>query len=364
MFYQLMPSMLTEELLERVPKIAAEARYWFVRTDGGELYKAFTSTSSISIGYASIGSDFVRSLERTENFLDLTYGARESLKNEIKKHYPKVGKTDEKTHDRSGLAASQLFAFCSLMKRGDVVIIPSVSTDLLSFGFVADDEPYREELRYAGELFPEYTKRRKVQWVRALTKPEINPHLFKLFFNHMAIVEATPYAEWIDSLLYEFFSKGEEYHFVLKVRTGESIPAQDLFRACLDLFGLAEKFARTQGVELDTSDIKTRINLNSPGDVEFWKKSATAALLISVMTIAINGGGLTVQKLGLDLKTPGLIARANEFLDAQENRAEREAIRVKLEKLKIETPAQVVDLLKATEAEKPKATEAEKPPEK
>lgn len=359
-----MPSALLEDLLENVPEIAAEARYWFVRTDGGELYNAFTASGSIAIGYRSVSAEFVRSLELTEDSLDLTYASREKLKNEIKKHYPTVKKTDVKNYDRSGLAASQLLAFCSLMKKGDVVIIPSVNTDRLSFGFVADDEPYTEELTYAGESFHEYIKRRKVRWVRGLTKPEINPNLFKLFLNHQAIVEATPYAEWIDALLYEFFSKGEEYHFVLKVRTGESIPAQDLFRACLDLFGLAEKFARTQGVELDTTDIKTRINLNSPGDVEFWKKSATAALLISVMTIAINGGGLTVQRIGLDLKTPGLLTKVTEFLDAKENRAEREAIRAKLEKLKIETPAQVIDLLKAADAAKANETKAEKPPEK
>ncbi len=356
-----MPSVLTEDFLEKVPNIASDARYWFVRTDGGDLYNAFTATNSIAIAYRSITSKFVRSLELKEDKSDLTLSARETLKNEIKKHYPRVEKTDTKNYDRSGLAASQLLSFCSLMKKGDVVIIPSTNTDRLSFGFVADDKPYTEKLKYAGESFPEYTKRRKVRWVRGLTKFEINPYLFKLFLNHQAIVEATPYSEWIDALLYEFFSKGDEYHFVLKVRTGESIPAQDLFRACLDLFDLAKEFAETKGIELDTADIKTRINLNSPGDVEFWKKGYKTTLLISAMIIAINGGGLTIQKAGLELKTPGLVTEVTEFLNAKEKREEREAVRAKLEKLKIETPAQVIDLLKASETDKQDAAEAKKP---
>ena len=134
-----------EDLEKQTPDIGTNAKYWFVRTDGGELYPAFIATGSIAIGYPLIGIDFVGKLEISEP-------AKEALKNELKKHYPPKEGEDGKVADLSGLQASQLLRFCLEIKRGDVVLIPSFRTAQLSIGIVDDDAPYEEVLGHDGKV--------------------------------------------------------------------------------------------------------------------------------------------------------------------------------------------------------------------
>ena len=335
---------MLEELEANTPELRPDAKYWFVRTNGGELYDAFTASNSIAISHRLVSISFVETL-------DLSEASRDIVKNEFKKYYPPTQGEDGLISDRSGLAASQLLRFCVEMKKGDVVLIPSESTERLGIGFIADDKAYEEELVYGKEVYPEFTKRRKVRWVRGVEKSAVNPNVFGLFLNHQAISDATPYAVWIDTLLYEFFSKGGTFHYVLKVQTREKIRAQALFGACLDLLSLADRFAKTEGIELGIENVETRINLNSPGAIELWQMGIGAAGLLSVLVVFINGGGFDFkhEKLGvnLSLKTEGLFTNLTKFLDARENRKTVEEVRKKLGDLKVETPEQVIALLNA-----------------
>lgn len=334
---------MLEDLQRTTPVINGDARYWFVRTDSGNLYQPFIASNSIAIGYKEISLEFVRSLNATGL-------EKEKLKEEIKRHYPPKRNEEGKVSDLSGLAASQILRFCNEMKRGDVVIIPSERTERLGIGKVADDGPFEEILSYDGQAFPDFKKRRKVEWVRGVDRSTMNPNLFKLLLNQQTIVDATPYAEWIDASLYQFFRKGDTFHYVLHVGAEEHIPAQSLFRAFLGLFDLAKDFAATEGVELDVDGVETRINLNSPGDVEFWMGGVAAIGLIAVLVVFINGGGfefsLKSHGAKVSLKTEGLLKRLSDYLDSRQNRRSVEEVRKKLEKLNVKTPDQVIELLK------------------
>ena len=347
-----MPLSIFEDIEANVPEISAKAKYWFVRTDGGNLYPAFIASNTIAMGYGAVGISFIESLPRSESSKELPESSKELLKAEIKRHYPPKEDEDGQISDLSGLHASQLWRFCAEIKRGDIVLVPSKRTERLSIGIVNDDVPFDEVLTHEGEAFSEFRKRRKVRWVRAIERASVNPNLFALLLNHQTISDASPYSEWIDALLYEFFNKGGSFHYVLKVRTRENIRAQALFGACLDLFVLAEDFAKSEQIDFDTEDIKTRINLNSPGAVELWMAGVAAATLISLLVVLINGGGLDISLKKLDfklgLKTEGLITNLTNFLNARENRKTVEAVRKKLENLQVETPQQMIDLLKAT----------------
>ncbi len=332
-----------DEIAENAPEIKADARYWFVRTEGGDLYEAFVQTKTIAIGHGMISLEFIRSLG--EN-------AKESLKKEIKKHYPPQMNAERRITDLSGLAASQILRFCTEMKKGDVVVIPSEKTERLAIGFLVEDKAFEEPLHYKETKFAHHRLRRKVEWVTGASRSKLNPNLFKLFLNQQAVVDATPYASWIDAQLYQFFRKGDDYHYVMRVGTPDHIPAQSLFRVCLELFDLANDFAKSEGVEEHFEEIETRINLNSPGDVELWKAGAVAISALAVLVVFINGGGFEWKSAGISLKTDGLISRLNQFLNDRENRKRAESIRKKLDGLQIESPEQVIDLLNAENSKK------------
>jgi hypothetical protein len=217
---------------------------------------------------------------------------------------------------------------------------------------VTDAGPFEEKLSHKDDIFPDFSKRRRVKWIRGVDKTDLNPNLFKLLLNQQAIVDASAYSQWIDALLYEFFNKGGEFHYVLRVGTSHHIRAQQLFGACVELFKLVDEFAATEGIESGIEDVETRINLNSPGDVELWRMGVVAAGLVALMIVAINGGGLEFQikkyDLKFSLKTEGLLKRLTEFLNAKQNRTLVEDVRKKLDNLKVETPKQVIDLIKNT----------------
>ncbi len=332
-----------EEIAEHGPSIDPEAKYWFVRTDGGKLYEAFITTHSIAIGYANVTLDFIDSLDDTDD-----EESKEELKEELRKFYPAKETEDGPAPDLSGLHASQILRFCKEMKRGDIVVIPSERAERLAVGIIDDDGPFEELLAHKGKEFSEYTKRRKVNWIRGEDKHKINPNLFKLFLNQQTIVDASNYSEWIDALLYEFFRKGDVYHYVIKVGTTRGIRAQALFGACLGLFQLVDEFAKENDIDAGTENIETRISLNSPGDIEIWNHGIGTIALAGMFIVFLNGGGFTIKKLGVSLKTDGLIKKIQDFLNERHRRKVAETVREKLETLDIKSPEQLVSLIEAT----------------
>lgn len=333
------------DLANNAPEIKADANYWFIRTNGGELYEPFRGTGSIAIGYPEVTLDFIESLDDSEE-------SRDSLKEKIRIHHPPVTNEDGNTHDNSGLAASQLLKFCNEIRRGDIVIIPSDRTERLAIGFVEDDAPFEEPLVWRGMTYSNFKKRRKVSWKRGVDKSDMNPNLFKLLLNRMTLVQANDYSEWIDPMLYEFFNKGGDFHYVMKIRSRDHIRANTLFRACIDLMDLVSDFAAHEEVNASVDEIETRINLNSPGDVELWHRGVEAIGLLALMVIAINGGGFTLElkkwDFKMSLKTEGLLKRLTEFLNHAKNRQTVDVVRKKLESLQVQSPEQVIALLKET----------------
>ena len=342
-----------QSLQRLTPHISADAKYWFMRTSGGTLFLPFLGTSSIAMGHKAIKLSFIKGLKDGDD-------GKEALKAELKRHPSPRQNDDDEAADLSGLHASQLLRFCKEMKRGDVVVAPSAKTEHLLIGFINDDAPFEETLKYEGKEYPEFEKRRKVKWVRNVDGFSINPKLTKLFLNPQAIVDASDYSNWIDPLLYQFFRKGDSFHYVLRVESTEHIKAHILFGAVGDLFDLAKGFAEKESISTDFESVETRVNLNSPGDVELWVHAGVATMaFLSVIVVCLAGGGLhlnvpfTSHKL-MDLKTDGLIAKVNTFLNDGAQRKRSAALTQKLTALNVKTPEQLLELLDAAEKKKTK----------
>lgn len=323
-----------DTLIAQLPEISTDARYWFVRTDSGRLYGAFISSQSIAMGYEKISIKEIKALPIVDTY--------QKLRDIVGKHYP--------NKRSSGIAAAQLLTFCRDIKKGDFVLIPNQGTEKIAIGIIEDGKVYEEVLKGADYDYPEYEKRLKVKWLGAFQRQEINPNVWRILHTHQTIVEATAYSPWIDSLLYDFYKKGDEYHYLLRIGKREHINGRILFESCLELFEIGDAFATREQYSENSAEIDVKINLNSPGDIELIASTAKILGIIALSVIMLNGGGLKfrVQRFGIDLdiNTDGFIKKFNKFLNDRSNRRIKESLNEKLQHLNVNDSAQVESMIK------------------
>jgi len=322
------------ECLDRCPEISHDAKYWFVRTEGGLLFEPFITSQSIAIGHPSISLETIK-LARPDD-----PKAKKALTKQIAINEPKF--------ERPGLAANQLLKFVHEMKEGDFVIIPSDGSAQLAVGKI-NGPPFEKELTFEGNHFHAFRKRRKVKWLERVDREKTNPNLYRVFWTHQTITDITQASHWIDTLLYQFFKKGQKYHCVFDINERSGIKARDLFESAVDIFKLSDDFATEIGIHEDSQAMETRINLNSPGEWELITDAAKYIFVVGSIVLLLNGGGLkmTVKKMGLDvsLSTVGLIKAISDFLNDRKNRQMKDAVTKKLEALQLSEPKEVVKMI-------------------
>ncbi len=325
-----------ENLLAHCPEISDSANYWFIRTEGGAFYNAFISSGTVALGYSKIPLENLGHLNPKNPW--------KHLRDMISRAYPE--------NKRPGLAASQIMRFTNEIKRGDYVFIPSHGTQRICIGRINDDYPHEEPLISGDKVYPEYSKRRKVTWMKKAQRKDLNPTLLGVLHTHQTIADANIYSKWIDMLLFDFYKKGNQYHYILDIEKKGSINARSLFQSLLDILELAEEFAEENSFGEDTSAVQTRVNLNSPGTVELISEASKYIFIASAIVVFLNGGGVKfkTEKLGIDvdLKTDGLIRSITNFLKERSNAKLTQSITSKLDELKVRDSQEMVELLKAT----------------
>lgn len=329
---------------KKCPEIDASRRYWFIRTDGGRLYDAFKVGGIIGIGYPKIN---INELIACDFSVDAQC---DSLKNRISDAYP--------DHKRPGLVVSQLKRFTKDLKYGDLVVIPSESSNRILIGDVVDDELYEMDLyvNIGSEscLESEFKKFRKVRWIKEVSKKDYNPHLFQLMNSHQAIYSADDYSQWIDQLLFDFFKKDNYYHLVLNIGSRNEITAQDLFRVCLDLLDFSEVIVNSV-IEEDAYNIVAKVNINSPGDIELIAATPFILGIIALVVLFVNGGHFVAKldkyNFEVSLGTDGLISRIKDFLDSNEDRKLKKSVREKIGGLEIKDSRDLIGILQAINKE-------------
>lgn len=306
------------------------------------LFEPFITTQSIAIGYPSV------SLKTLQN-LSLDDRHKKALSHQIRKA--------DSSEKRPGLGASQLLSFVHLMKEGDYVIIPSWGSRQLAIGKIANKPAFEDPLVFDGKPITGFDKKRSVKWLKRISREKVNANLFRMLFAHQTITDVTSWAQWIDILLFDFFKKGNNYHYILEVNQVDGIKARDLFQACVDLLHLADDFSAEIGVDEDSGAMDTRINLNSPGDIELITSAAKYIFVIAALVVGINGGGLKFKSqtldINLDISTDGLIKKINQFLNDKKNRQLSDSLREKLNNLQVDSPADVVKILDQINKRKP-----------
>ena len=307
------------------PSFNSEVKYWMMRTMGGDFYKVFVEDGFIAIGYNEITTEDLKALPESDNL------SKDVLATKLKDRNENI--------TNAGYPASQILKFYRDMKIGDFVVVPGRSSHYVSFGIITSDV-YEAEDKYlhSADLCP-FAKRRTVNWKKSTVKFKLNPSLQLMFNSRHIISGVDDYAQYIDSLLNDFYVKDDETHLVLRINTEGDINAGNFF-AIYKIFEIVDNFCVEYGIPETTANLVMKIQLESPGNVRLSSKHLLILGLVGLSILSINGGGLKINagNFNFDLSTDGLIGMYNEYLDREVDRDLKESIKSSLDSLDMSTP--------------------------
>lgn len=321
-----------------IPIIPPGKNYWLVRTQGGRYYSDFRKGGFIAINWDLITTDDIRNM------------TPEELSLKVRQEYPKI--TSTKSANRT---ANQLRIFNHVIKKGDTIIITGVSSNRLSIGEVLESETYTEYIdqdKYEknNKICP-FLKRKKVRWIKELRKYELDMELFKLLqHSQHTISEANNYGDLIEGLIHNFFIRGDQAQIQLQVKKKGNIPAIDFFPMGAEILQLAKEFNDYSKVyNIDLNSVATKVNVNSPGKVNFTGKVKSITIIGLIIVTLTGGGGTLFPKLagGLELKMNSVVREVSEFLNQKQQRDHQDLIlKTYMKDLEIKTPEELVTLLR------------------
>ncbi|HYE55465.1 MAG TPA: hypothetical protein VD996_11490 [Chitinophagaceae bacterium] len=323
-----------QAVIDSVANISDKRQYWFVRTMSGKYYNDFVENGFIAIGY-----DRVPLFEISKaNTKDKT--GSDILAEIVKKAYPK--------EQRPAYIGNQLLDFAYNIKKGDIVLSPSVSSDLISIGRVIETPVYQEEIISEDPSKCPFIKRKKIKWLKTnLRFDKIDPGMLHLKYTRRTITSVDFYtAGLVDRLITPLFRKHNDAHLALNIEKQTNLAAVDLFETWLDLFALTEEFGKDHNIAIDRREFQVKINVQSPGTVEFISYSVIGIVILSTFVAAIVGAEFETNTriFKHKFKSEGLLKQITNFLNNKSDRKFKEELRNKLMEMDV-NPDEIVKIL-------------------
>lgn len=323
-----------DSVINSITRFSSTRSYWFVRTQGGDYYDTFIQNSYIAIGYDNIRLSTVKGAYENSK-------GKIALVEAIKERFP-----DE---NRPGYIATQIIDFTYNIKQGDIVIIPSASSGSISIGEVVSTPVYEVDKRLSDQDCP-FLKRKEVKWIKLeLTFEEIDTQLIKLKYHQRTVSkipeDLTPF---IDRTILPLYIKDDNAHLALNVRKKDSQPAYMLFSTWAELLELSEEFGNEKGLEINKEDFDLRINVQSPGTIEFITYTVIGIVTLSVIVAALIGAEIETKsgylKFQLKFKSGGLLKSVSDFMDRRRDRIIKSELISKVQSMDI-NPNEIIGIL-------------------
>ncbi len=315
-----------DNFIDQLPNIPVSKRYWLIRTQSGSLYETFRETGFVALEHMDAPLSMLSAAKTAaaDDELALRKAIRKQVIDEQKK---KIDDTDEVDLRKSTLIANQIYKFTFEIKRGDIVIIPSYGSDLISFGEVSESHIASftpEELR---GLDTDAILKKRVKWLKDIPRIDLDPYLYKMFTAHQALNDVGNYADIIERSLKDFFILDNEAHLIINVQEEHEISAVDLFTLGTDLLILIDRFSGEYDLGISSRDLQVSVSLNSPGKIDL-KSRVKKTTFVAGIILAVFGGGYKSEYVG-NLSTdgiPGLIKAIDSFRDHEQQRVMKEKI--------------------------------------
>jgi len=261
-----MPKDYIEDLKREITTIPKDKNYYFVRTEGGELYDDFVKKSRIGIQYTYITESDFSNLDDSK--------IRTKIKN-----FEKF-KTD-KIKGQITTIVNKLKIFRNL-KEGDVVIIPSKNSDRLYFGEIKSKKVLYEEVSEG-----EYEKFKEVKWIKEKNFRKLDANFIKIKNSHHVISDVeylSPYIEREIKSLY--IDKEYNSHLVFDFKKQEDIPLTDLVEFLQEYRSLAQLVVDKYNLKEDVDSVSIKLNLQSEGQVSVTQGKRKNIVIVTAFVIA------------------------------------------------------------------------------
>lgn len=314
---------LSQFVLDHLPRLDTKVNYWLVRTDSGKYYDHFNSSSFIALGWDAIDKKILKEVKSDAG----------ALKSIVERYY--------KDDKQPGRTANQILSFINDIKVGDMVLIPSESSEQYMLGQVTSDLYFEknENISVDPNKCP-FIKRRKVTWIKSFWKKDADSKLLKLSYRQQTVNEINEYKTFINRALYSaYIDADDNVHLTYGINIDDNINMADLSEF---LFKYTQIYESLSG----NKDIDIKINAQSKGKSEIISKTfggiATAVVLFGAAQLPYGGevsigGGILPE---VSVKTNGIIPQKEKI------KVEREEMEIKKEKANRENTAKDLQNLK------------------
>lgn len=286
---------ITEEDKEKLESLlfnmSSDRNYWFVRTMSGDYYEEFVKKGFVALGYNNVLMKDLKDLPEKEEH------AREFIKRRLKE------KNEDLTPSQIAKAAGQILKFYRNVSTSDIVVIPSENSNEFAIGTFIGPMYEDSSLHLPGEC--QFVKRRRVRWLRRIPRYQFDPKLLLGLSSQQTMSSVKNYSEYIDRKIMPLYTKDDQSYLVLRVKQDKGLSWDD-FCFLADLGELFKTISEESGIDADLTQIKMKINVQSPGDILLSCGKELGYLLpLAIAAICIFGGKIKVWKFEFESRGIG-----------------------------------------------------------
>jgi len=335
-----MESSLSNAIDQKIVEISNK-NYWLVRTYSGEYYDNFRDHGFIGIGWNEIKLRDINKIPIESKIKGEKgkKGLKEKKKEIVEALADKVIFSSDKEFASADSQMSaavraihQIETFVREIKKGDIVIIPSASSDYYCFGEIEETPVYLAESLERLNTNCEFIKRKRIRWIKKdVPRYRLDPNYLRFLRVQSTITNLSEdYAYYIEKTISNSFVLDGLSHFVFKVTSSEDVNPKH-YKALLKAIDLTELLILEEtGESIGEVDIKARVQ--SPGEFVVVSSFLPYVYYFAVVMLIVIGGGLEISKDGLKLGTKGLIGSILKIKNNKTNRLEFEKNQEQLRK--------------------------------
>lgn len=257
-----------QSIVNKVEEIDVQKRYWFVRTDNGQYFQHYYDNGFIAIGWNYI----------TINDLQQSSQAGTEIKLKVAQHSGLDIGNNAIDKRKATSIYNKLRAFREL-RTGDLIIIPSHSSQRLAFGYIVDN------ILYSNIDDPEcdFYKRRKVNWIENKDIDELDKIFYQIRVSRHTISSVKKYESYIDKVVQTLFMKDGYSHYVMDLATNDDINFKTLLELINRINEITEKLNDDFHLGEDLNNNSIKLNLQSPGKIEFKFLNGKSLILLATL---------------------------------------------------------------------------------
>lgn len=322
---------LSDTINQKILEVSNK-NYWLVRTYSGEYYDIFRDHGFIGIGWNEIKLLDIKNIpvETSAKGEKREKGLREKKKEIVETLANKVIFSDDKEFASadSQLSAGvraihQILIFVREIKKGDIVLIPSSSSDFYCFGEIEETPVHLADSLERLNTNCELIKRKRVRWIKKdVPRHRLDPNYLRFLRVQSTITNLSEYTYYIEKTISNSFVLDGLSHFVFKVTRSEDVNPKH-YKALLKAIELTEQLILEEtGDSIGEVDIKARVQ--SPGEFVIVSNYLPYVYYFAITIVLVLGGGLAIDKIGLKLGTKGILGGILQAKNNKTNRAEYE----------------------------------------